>query len=77
MIHQILYTVGVVLHNVLIVRRGLIAKNVDNYFVTNAHQHVAIAKRVTAKLVIVVRTVKDQDVWHRRIHKRYHVVIVI
>ena len=56
---------------------GSLAQNVERYFVTNAHRHVAIAKRVTVKLVIVVRIVKDQDAWHRRIHKRYHVVIVI
>ena len=57
---------------------GSLAQNVERYFVIpNAHRHVAIAKRVTVKLVIVVRIVKDQDAWHRRIHKRYHVVIVI
>lgn len=66
----------VVCHNVLIVLLGSLAKNVESDFVTNAHRHVAIAKRVTVTLVMNVYGVKDQVVWYRGLHKKFRVVIV-
>lgn len=62
---------------VLIVLHGSLAQNVVRDFVTNAHRHVAIAKRVTVTLVMNVYGAKDLDVWYRGLHKKFRVVIVI
>ena len=62
---------------VLIVLLGSLAKNVESDFVTNAHPRVTFARRVIVTLVMNVYGVKDQDVEHRGLHKKFRVVIVI